>query len=259
MNLNKAKAVPTIYKWTKFRSKLEAKWACFFDVCGVDWEYEPTTFDLGDGIRYEPDFLFHKVDGMREEVWVEIKEFMTGEDAEKIKRFREAGNTIVVFGRFPISNNIEEIDRNMEFISQAEVKGIKFFSFDVINETGLDNTAMHIGVDKNDNFRFFYKFEIEQGFRDDQKTLQAYHRANLENFIVKNEVRLGIRFSGENKEDIEELATELEKIFETDKKLYGKYFIVSNGESLKNDFHREGKPDDYIKYMSIVKLEAKGV
>jgi hypothetical protein len=46
------KAIPTIYAGVQFRSRLEAKWAAFFDLCGWGWDYEP--FDL-DG--WAPDFM----------------------------------------------------------------------------------------------------------------------------------------------------------------------------------------------------------
>jgi hypothetical protein len=44
-------AIPTRYGDVMFRSRLEARYACWFDQCGVAWAYEP--FDL-DG--YIPDF-----------------------------------------------------------------------------------------------------------------------------------------------------------------------------------------------------------
>jgi hypothetical protein len=45
-------AIKTLYNGIKFRSRLEAKWAAFFDLLGWEWEYEP--FDLNGWI---PDFL----------------------------------------------------------------------------------------------------------------------------------------------------------------------------------------------------------
>jgi hypothetical protein len=45
-------AIPTFYNGTQFRSRLEARWAAFFDLVGWQWEYEP--FDLG---AWSPDFL----------------------------------------------------------------------------------------------------------------------------------------------------------------------------------------------------------
>jgi hypothetical protein len=35
------KAHPTMYSGVQFRSRLEARWACFFDLVGWKWEYEP--------------------------------------------------------------------------------------------------------------------------------------------------------------------------------------------------------------------------
>jgi len=36
--------IPTQYRGINFRSRLEATWARFFDLCGWEWDYEP--FDL---------------------------------------------------------------------------------------------------------------------------------------------------------------------------------------------------------------------
>lgn len=42
-------AIPTQYKGVQFRSKLEAKWAVFFDTLGIEWEYEPQGYEIGTG------------------------------------------------------------------------------------------------------------------------------------------------------------------------------------------------------------------
>lgn len=62
------KAIQTIYNGYKFRSRLEARWAVFFDEVGVEYEYECQGFDLGDGGWYLPDFYLPQL-----ETWVEIK------------------------------------------------------------------------------------------------------------------------------------------------------------------------------------------
>ena len=49
------KAIETVYKGFRFRSRLEARWAVFFDQFGLRWEYEREGYDL-DGVRYLPDF-----------------------------------------------------------------------------------------------------------------------------------------------------------------------------------------------------------
>jgi hypothetical protein len=49
------KAIETAYKGYRFRSRLEARWAVFFDALGIVWEYEKEGFELPSG-RYLPDF-----------------------------------------------------------------------------------------------------------------------------------------------------------------------------------------------------------
>lgn len=51
------KAIETKYKGYRFRSRLEARWAVFFDEMGLDWAYEPQGFDLGELGWYLPDFV----------------------------------------------------------------------------------------------------------------------------------------------------------------------------------------------------------
>lgn len=54
------KAIETRYKGYRFRSRLEARWAVFFDTLGVEWEYEKEGYDLGEAGYYLPDFWLPK-------------------------------------------------------------------------------------------------------------------------------------------------------------------------------------------------------
>lgn len=65
--MTRIKAIETRYKGYRFRSRLEARWAVFFDALGVPYEYEPQGFNLG-GRSYLPDFWL-PVQGC----WIEIK------------------------------------------------------------------------------------------------------------------------------------------------------------------------------------------
>ena len=47
---------PTIYRGQTFRSRLEARWASYFDALGIEWTYEPECYRLPDGVSYLPDF-----------------------------------------------------------------------------------------------------------------------------------------------------------------------------------------------------------
>lgn len=67
------KAIETAYKGYSFRSRLEARWAVFFDALGIEWQYEPEGFELPSG-WYLPDFAFRPViDGQPRVEFIEIK------------------------------------------------------------------------------------------------------------------------------------------------------------------------------------------
>lgn len=60
-------AIETRYGGHRFRSRLEARWAVFFDTLGIKWEYEPQGYVV-DGTPYLPDFLLTQCG-----TWVEVK------------------------------------------------------------------------------------------------------------------------------------------------------------------------------------------
>jgi len=49
------KAIPTTYRGVRFRSRLEAQYATFFDAIGTVWQYEPEGYISG-STKYLPDF-----------------------------------------------------------------------------------------------------------------------------------------------------------------------------------------------------------
>lgn len=59
--------IETSYAGCDFRSRLEARWAIFFDVLGVAWDYEPQGFETGPH-RWLPDFRLTDTG-----TWVEVK------------------------------------------------------------------------------------------------------------------------------------------------------------------------------------------
>lgn len=62
------KPIETRYRGWRFRSRLEARWAVFFDALGAEWVYEPEGFDLGVAGWYLPDFWLPQV-----RMWAEVK------------------------------------------------------------------------------------------------------------------------------------------------------------------------------------------
>ena len=69
--MNEIKAIPTSYGDTVFRSRLEARWAIFYDTLWIRWQYEPAFDVVEAGLRrlaYRPDFHLPDLD-----YWIEIK------------------------------------------------------------------------------------------------------------------------------------------------------------------------------------------
>lgn len=136
------KPIETEYKGYKFRSRLEARWAVFFDSMGIEWEYETEGYVLKDGTKYLPDFLLLHI---QHEDWhelvlpdypqeyksmcfVEVKGVMTDYDLKKVAMFAEE-KPIILLGGIPKDvdeaiarqlNNRWEIDTGEYYISVAE-------------------------------------------------------------------------------------------------------------------------------------------
>lgn len=89
--MEEMKAIETIYRGIRFRSRNEARWGLFLDQLGVPFEYEPEGFELN-GLRYLPDFYLTD-----QKIWAEVKAEMPNE-TEKQKAMRlvkESGLALV--------------------------------------------------------------------------------------------------------------------------------------------------------------------
>lgn len=192
------KPIETEYKGYRFRSRLEARWAVFFDACGVKWEYEPEGFDLGDGLYYLPDFLLHDV-LIRDfnspiDLWVEVKGQMTEQDAKKIIKFAESGseghdylygypNPILIVTNIPYGDDyLDTIDymRDLAYSSNdpapfnfSLIDGDYFAAFPVINKQG------HLVI-MDDNGRC--SGSKGEGQFDYEATVEAYRLARQARF-----------------------------------------------------------------------------
>ena len=92
------KPIETYYNGYRFRSRLEARWAVFFDAIGVKYDYEPEGFQTQSGY-YLPDFRV-KCYGTRGNIneypfdlWVEVKGNMTQYDKDRIEGFAYASTS----------------------------------------------------------------------------------------------------------------------------------------------------------------------
>lgn len=61
------RAIETRYAGYRFRSRIEARWAVFFDTLGIKYQYELEGFEL-DNVWYLPDFWLPE-----QQYWIEIK------------------------------------------------------------------------------------------------------------------------------------------------------------------------------------------
>lgn len=74
-------AIETHYGGHRFRSRLEARYAIFFDELGIKWRYEVEGYKLPNGEWYLPDFWLPNFNGG---MWVEVKpDNFTPEEKQK--------------------------------------------------------------------------------------------------------------------------------------------------------------------------------
>lgn len=78
------KAIPTLWRGRHYRSRLEARWAVFFDTMGLELVYEPEGFELSDGTRYLPDFYLPQV-----KWFAEVKPVFSATSDNKAFRFSQ--------------------------------------------------------------------------------------------------------------------------------------------------------------------------
>lgn len=73
------KPIATKYNGRVFRSRLEARWAVYFDSMNIKYMYEPEGYILGNGVWYLPDFLLPEYD-----TFAEVKPIdLTDEELQK--------------------------------------------------------------------------------------------------------------------------------------------------------------------------------
>lgn len=95
------KAIDTHFDGHLFRSRLEARWAYYFRELGVSYLYEHEGFELGEGLRYLPDFFFPQWN-----LFAEIKpDKYTFQEHNKCRRLANiTGNTVIELIGYPNVN-----------------------------------------------------------------------------------------------------------------------------------------------------------
>lgn len=83
--------IQTVYRGVKFRSRLEARWAVFYDSLGVRWQYEKEGFKFDRSGLYLPDFWLPDF-----YYWIEIK------GQEPIESERDKASALAVETDHPV-------------------------------------------------------------------------------------------------------------------------------------------------------------
>ena len=95
------KAIETVYQGFRFRSRLEARWACFLTHLDVAYEYEPEGFTMN-GMAYLPDFRITQP-GSRAKYWLEVKgQRPTPDEIEKASRLSRTGTAVFIVWGDPV-------------------------------------------------------------------------------------------------------------------------------------------------------------
>jgi hypothetical protein len=107
------KAIETVYRGVLFRSRLEARWAEFFDHLDVIWEYEPEGYQL-DATRYLPDFWlpYMRSRGKEGGIFFEVKPTSPTEGERHKARMLAHGSNrpVIIPSRSPSANDSESLE-----------------------------------------------------------------------------------------------------------------------------------------------------
>lgn len=162
------KAIETRYKGYRFRSRLEARWAVFFEALGIEWTYEPQGFEREwpEGVthRYLPDF---RITIGKIEYWVEVKgdKNWLKENFEQIETLHDWGGCLPGFsdnGGCPNLSNglillgdIPEPEFGILFLPiLGHRKGVNLYWRALVPDRGMRNldqiAGFHLGIDDDE-------------------------------------------------------------------------------------------------------------
>lgn len=123
------KAIETVYNGYRFRSRLEARWAVFFDHLDIEYVYEPEGFDLtetcvflgyklGQKVWYLPDFWLPQV-----KMWAEVKAkpFTSAEKQKCEALAKGSGYSCLMLDGPPSARNYWAYERGYGFEQEPEL------------------------------------------------------------------------------------------------------------------------------------------
>lgn len=121
------KAIETKYRGYHFRSRLEARWAVFFDALGARWEYELEGFSF-DGIAYLPDFFLPDLG-----IWCEIK----GKLKSELRWSDLFGCNVEIYPELDIAQKFRDHNNAIAVVvGSPGNEEIYFYAFDLCDSGG---------------------------------------------------------------------------------------------------------------------------
>jgi len=180
------KPIETFYNGYRFRSRLEARWAVFFDEIGAKYEYEPEGFCINENIYYLPDFLLiaGKNAGGRtpERFYVEVKGTPTEEDGIKCSSFSEHFPLLIV-GDIPFMHG--DYYPSIFGLFNIDDEGYRVGCIrDSFNYIDGDSYPCLLCASKNGGIGLYgpdWCFTTDNP-ADDEKTFNAYNKARQARF-----------------------------------------------------------------------------
>lgn len=132
--------IETRYKGYRFRSRLEARWAVFFDNVGFNWKYENEGYESDRG-RYLPDF------DLGNGTFAEVKgdKFALSREYEKHEMLHDFGGVLPGF--------CESVGSANGLILLGEIpageEGVSYFHPIIQHDSGLHRSWIMFGHGKN--------------------------------------------------------------------------------------------------------------
>ena len=139
-------------------SKLETRWASFFNYCGIEWEFNPERFRLKDGTYHTPSFLIHSLVGrFKGDLFVEVVENPTKEYAKEIHMFNNQQedkrqplpifeHPLLVVGDIFSEGHEDYVNRCIDYWSNHGTSDPEFFSYAMIDG---DSFGCVLGINHN--------------------------------------------------------------------------------------------------------------
>jgi len=146
-------AIETKYAGVVFRSRLEARWAHFFDALGVTWHYEPQPYtwhddEAGRRFNYLPDFWVEgwQIGGEPFDLWVEVKGG-TEALAEDLPKIMSAARHLPQRGQDDRDGRMRPRVLVLTDLPKAAGENEDELTFPVIADSGIHTEIWHCGRD----------------------------------------------------------------------------------------------------------------